>query len=151
MNPSPNLPQTFISHHPHASTYLPIPHLNNPFSSPHHRQSSAILPPLSTKEPQASLHSLESNHTPLGEEKHIALCSLHALSTLIRDFKVTIDDNLHLIVSVGVNERGAGVEAVEASGDGGGGFGGAILAVCVDAGQLMHLNGIKEVADREEC
>jgi len=153
MDPSPDLLQTSVSHHLHASTYLPIPQLTNPFPSSHHRHSSAILPSLSTKEPQASLHSLESNHTPLGEEKNIALCSLHALSTLIRDFKVTIDNNLHFIVRVGVDERGARVEAVEASGDGGGWFGRAVLAVCVQVGQLVHLNGIKkwQIRRNVEC
>lgn len=90
------------------STPAPLP---NP---PCHTLLSAIPPPLPTVKPQPALLRLKSDDTPLGKEKHISLCRFDALSALIGDFKVAVDDDLHLVVGVGVDERGAGVEAKEA-------------------------------------
>ena len=90
--------------------------------------SSPILPPLPTEKPQPPLLRLKRNHTPLWKEKHIPLCSFDALATFIRDLEVAVDDYFHFVVGVGVDEGGAGVEAVEAGGDGGGGVGGPVFA-----------------------
>ena len=80
--------------------------------------SSTILPPLSHKKPQPAPLRLKRNHAPLRKEKHVALRRLDALPALVRDLKVTVNDDFHLVVGVGVDERGAWFEAVEAGGDG---------------------------------
>lgn len=122
--PTPPLPHITRNHYPHLFPYTPaIPFLY---------QSRTVLPPLPTKKPQPPVLRLECNHTALREEKDIALCSLDALSALIRDVKVAIYDNLHFVIGVGVDKRGARVEAVEAGGDGGGGVGGAVFAVVTE-------------------
>ena len=96
----------------HASPSFLLPTRS---SSP---SSSSILPPLPTIKPQTPLLRLKSNHTPLGKEEDIALRRLDTLPTLIRDFEIAIHNDLHLVIGIGVDERGARVEAVEARGDG---------------------------------
>lgn len=93
---------------------FPSPPDDPPFTS----NLSGILPPLPAIKPQPPLLRLERDHAPLGKEEHIALRRLDTLAALIRDFKVTVHDDLHLVVGIGVDERGAGVETVEAGGDG---------------------------------
>lgn len=108
-SPSPSCPSSPPSH----PTPAPLPTLTLSLSS--------ILPPLATIKPQPALLRLKRNDTPLGEEKHIPLARLDALPARVRDLEVAVDDDFHLVVGVGVDERGARVEAVEARGDGVGG------------------------------
>ena len=94
------------------------PYLSSSQPVPLPSSSSSILSPLPAIKPQPPLLRLKSNHTPLGKEEDIALRRLDTLPALIRNFKVTIHDDLHLVIGIGVDERGARVEAVEARGDG---------------------------------
>lgn len=77
-----------------------------------------IPPPLPHKEPQPALLRFKRNHAPLWKEEDIPLFRLHALPALIRNLKVAVNDDLHLVVGVGIDERGTRFEAVEARGDG---------------------------------
>ena len=80
--------------------------------------SSTILLPLPTEEPQSPFLRFEQDLRSLGKEEHVPLDRLHRLARLVRDLEVTVDDDLTFIVRVRVFERSAGIEAVEASGDG---------------------------------
>jgi hypothetical protein len=74
--------------------------------------------PLPNKKPQSKIIRLKHNLTPLRKEKHIPLLSLHFLARLVADVEVAVDNNLDLVVGVGVFERCAFLEAVETAGDG---------------------------------
>lgn len=53
--------------------------------------------------------------------ENVALDSVHLLAGLISNVELAVDDDLHLVVSVVVDERRALLETVEAGGDGGDG------------------------------
>ena len=80
--------------------------------------SSSVLGPLTTEESQTPIDRLESDVGSLGEEKHVPLARLDRLTGLIRDFEIAVDDDLHLVVRVLVNQRLARIETVEAGTDG---------------------------------
>ena len=81
-------------------------------------QSSLPLPPLPHKEAQPITIRRERNLGALGKIQHIARHGVHLLARLVLDVELALDDDLHLVVGVGVDERGALFEAVEAGGDG---------------------------------
>ena len=58
----------------------------------------------------------------------VTLFRFRCLATLITDLKIAVHNDLHFIVSVGIDERCAWVETVEASGDGSGGVRRAVLS-----------------------
>ena len=105
----------------HLKSTSPIPHPLKTYTTllcPHVMpRLCTILLPLPTKEPQPSVHRLECDLAALRKEKHISLPSLDRLPTLIRDLKVSLHDNLHLIVRVLVFEGCTWIEAVEARAD----------------------------------
>lgn len=76
------------------------------------------LPPLPAIKAQPTLLRLECNDATLRKEEDVPLRCLDALPALVRDLKIAVHDDLHLVVGVGVDERGARVEAVKARGDG---------------------------------
>ena len=87
---------------------------HQPFPSP--RNLRSVLRPLPTKKSQPPFLRLERNHAALWEKEHVALCRLDTLPTLIRYFKIAVHNDLHLVIGIGVDERGARLEAVEAGG-----------------------------------
>ena len=73
------------------------------------------------------------------------------LARLVFDIEAAFDDDLHLVVGVGVDERGAGFEAVESAGYGGGGR--EVLAVgfgCVGVSGEDGDSGRGERGEEEE-
>lgn len=59
----------------------------------------------------------ERDLRPLGEIKHISGGGSDLLARFIRDFELALEDDLHLVVGVGVDERGAFFQSVEATRD----------------------------------
>lgn len=59
----------------------------------------------------------ERDLSPLGEIKHISRAGSDLLARFIRDFELALEDDLHLVVGVGVDERGAFFQSVEAARD----------------------------------
>jgi hypothetical protein len=57
----------------------------------------------------------KGNLTSLGEIKHISRFRQHRLARLVGDLKLAFQDDLHLVVGVLVDERGALFETVEAT------------------------------------
>jgi len=96
--------------------------------TPPSKGSNVLLTlPLPTVKPQAPLLRPKRNLAPLRKEKHIPLSRLHFLPRLVRYFKIPIDNDLNLIVSVIVDKLWAWVETVETGGYGS--VGGEVLAV----------------------
>lgn len=60
----------------------------------------------------------KGNLRSLGEIEHIAGTGSDLLACLIRDLELPLQDDLHLIVGVGVDERGTLLQTVEATRDG---------------------------------
>lgn len=67
----------------------------------------SILLPLPTEEPKPKIVRLKRNFRALGEIKHISFSSVHFLARLVRNVKAAVDDNLHLVVCVLVDEGSA--------------------------------------------
>ena len=72
---------------------------------------------MATEETQAPINRLEGDLRAFGEEEDVTLSSLFGLATLIRDLKISIDNDLHLVVGVGVYQRLARVETVKSGTD----------------------------------
>ena len=80
-------------------------------------QSSTILGPLTTEESQTAIHRLECDLAAFGEEENVSFGCFDHLPTLIRDLKIPIHYDLHLIIGIGIFKRSPRVEAVEACAD----------------------------------
>lgn len=79
---------------------------------------SSILLPLPTVPPQATLLRPKRNLGPLGKKEDIALDSLDAFPQLVANLKVTVNNDFHLVVGVGIDQLWTGIEAVKSSGNG---------------------------------
>ena len=64
------------------------------------------------------------------------------LATLITDLKIAVHNDFHLIVSVGIDERRAWVEAVKASGDRSGGFRRAVFSSKITYVSMLRVFGL---------
>lgn len=69
--------------------------------------SCTPLFPLSSEAGQAVVVGGEGNLGTLGEEESVTRHSLDLLASLVGDVHVTLDNNLHLVVSVLVHKRSA--------------------------------------------
>lgn len=76
------------------------------------------LSPLPCIKRESIIVRLEGDLGALGEVKHVAGHGMHALARLVGDVEGALDDDLHLVVGVCVDEGGAFFEAVEACGEG---------------------------------
>ena len=101
--------------------------------------SRTVLSSLPTEEAKPAIHRLECNLAALRKEEHIPLARLDRLPTLIRNLEVSVHDDLHLVIGVGVLKRSAWVEAVEAGADG-------LLRVDVLAEILLVQRRFRELA-----
>lgn len=81
-------------------------------------RSRRTLLPLARIERQAIILRRERNLRALRKEEHISRLSLNLLARLIGDGERALNDDLHLVVRVRVDERGALLQPVEAAGDG---------------------------------
>lgn len=63
---------------------------------------TALLP-LASVETQSICIGLESDLTSLGKVKHISWHSMDFLARLIRNIKLSLNDDLHLVVGIFVN------------------------------------------------
>ena len=73
---------------------------------------------LTSVECQSSFLRRKSDLASLGEIKHISRPTCNLLTSLVADGKVAFQDDLHLMIGVGVVERSTWFEPVEATGDG---------------------------------
>lgn len=128
LHPTPNPSIQLPSPHTPPSSFTPIQSITQFLLHLQHH-SRTPPPPLPTKPRQPALPRPKPNHRALGEEKRIPLLRIHLLLHHIRplgvfelgDLHVAFEQDLHFVVGVGVDEFGAGEEAVESGGDGGGG------------------------------
>lgn len=66
----------------------------------------------------AKVVSSEGDLAALGKVKHVARHRVHLVAGLVADVEAALEDDLHLVVGVLVDERRAFGEAVEACRDG---------------------------------
>lgn len=98
-------------------SYNPPIHPPNP-STHNLFNLSRPLPSLPHKEAQAITIRRERDLGALGEIKHVARDGVHLLPGLVLDVELALDDDLHLVVRVRVDERRALFQTVEACRDG---------------------------------
>lgn len=88
------------------------------------RQISSVRAPLrpgikeTHKKCQPVRRRCERYLRALGEVEHVARSRRHLLARLVGDFKLALEDDLHFIVGIFVNQRGAFLQPVEAGRDG---------------------------------
>jgi len=74
----------------------------------------AVLWTLTNVERQAKVLGRERDLAALGEVEHITLDGVHLVARLVGNIEVAVNDDLHLIVVVAVDERSTLLQAVEA-------------------------------------
>jgi len=72
---------------------------------------------LPAEESQAKRRARKGDGAALGKVQHVALDGVHFVAVLVANVELAINNHLHLMVVVGVNQRGALLLAVEARGD----------------------------------
>lgn len=124
---------------------LPTADLHHPYPSIPLRTPRSPLPSLTPNQPLPRQPDEQKTHIKsqpirlgrkgnlgsLGEIKHIPRLSLHFLPGLIGDLEFALEDNLHLIVAVAVDQGSAFFKTVEAARDGF--FGVVFVAVVVSS------------------
>ena len=90
-----------------------IQYPSRPESSSSSSNLRTTLLSLAGIESQPICLSLESDDSALGKVKHISRNSMYFLTGLIGNVKLPLDNDLHLMVGIGIDEWGAGFESVE--------------------------------------
>ena len=80
--------------------------------------SGTILLPLTTEETQAAVDGLERNLTALWKEEYVPFACLDSLTALVRNFEISVDDDLHFVVGVCVLKWLTRIQAIEACANG---------------------------------